>query len=455
MNLLKSYSAVMSRHETDTGLTHLTEHNIETGTAAPVHQRPYRVSFAERQALSRLIQEYIEAGYIRESDSPYACPIVLVKKKDGTIRFRCDWRKVNDITRKDAMPLPRIDDMIDRFAGSKYFTKIDFTSGYYQVPLKESAIEKTAFVTPDGHYEWLVMGMGLTNAPATFQRLMYKVLGNLLWKNAMAYMDDVVIFSPTYEQHLKDVEAVLQKIQAAGLKIKPPKCSFAKTEVQYLGFIISAEGVMCDPVNTDKVKAFRTPANRRDVRSFLGLTSYYRRFISQYANLAKPLYELTKDDVQFKWTDKEQRAFETLRERLITPPVLAYPDMSKDFIVATDASGVGLGAVLKQKDEQGKERVIAYASRILNKAERNYSTTERECLALKFATTIFRPYLYGTRFTVITDHQSLVYLKSMKNLNGRLARWKLHLLDFEFDIVYKKGKLNTDADTMSRYGLET
>ena len=212
-----------------------------------------------------------------------------------------------------------------------------------------------------------------------------------------------------------------QKIQAAGLNIKPLKCFFAKTVVQYLGFIISAEGVKCDPVNTNRVKAFRTPANRRDVRSFLGLTSYYRRFISQYANLAKPLYELSKDDVQFKWTDKEQRAVETLRERLITQPVFAYPDMSKDFIVATDASGAGLGAVLKQKDEQGKERVIAYASRILNKAARNYSTTEIKCLALKFATTIFRPYLYGT-ITVITDHQSLVYRKSMKNPNGRLAR---------------------------------
>lgn len=451
--LLKKFESVMSKHETDTGLTHLLEHDIVTD-GAPIHQRPYRLSFSERQALTRLVQEYVEAGYIRESDSPYACPVVLVKKKDGTVRFCCDWRKVNDITRKDAMPLPRIDDMIDRFAQAKFFTKIDFTSGYYQVPLKKSAIEKTAFVTPDGHYELLVMGMGLTNAPATFQRLMYKVLGDMLWKNAMAYMDDLVIFSPTYEQHMKDLSEVLSKIKTAGLKIKPPKCSFAKKGIQYLGFIISDKGVECDPATTEKVKAFRKPTCRKDVRSFLGLTSYYRKFIHRYAFIAKPLYELTKDEVLFQWTSREQEAFEELKRRLTSPPVLMYPDLNKPFIVATDASGFGVGAVLKQEDDEGKERVIAYASRVLNKAERNYSTTERECLALKFATQVFRPYLYGTRFTVITDHQSLVYLKSMKNPNGRLARWKLHLLDFDFTVKYKKGKLNTDADTMSRYQME-
>lgn len=451
--LLHKFNKVMSKHETDTGRTHLVEHDIVTD-GPPVHQRPYRLSFAERKALTRLIQEYIEAGYIRESDSPYACPIVLVKKKDGTMRFCCDWRKVNQITRKDAMPLPRIDDMIDRFSKAKFFTKIDFTSGYYQVPLKESAIEKTAFVTPDGHYEWLVMGMGLTNAPATFQRLMYKVLGDMLWKNAMAYMDDLVIFSPTYEQHMKDLSDVLTKVQAAGLKIKPPKCSFAMKGIQYLGFIISEKGVECDPATTEKVKQFAVPQDIRDVRRFLGLTSYYRKFIHRYAFIAKPLYELLKDNVKFKWTEAEQKAFNELRDKLTSPPVLTYPDLNKPFLVATDASGFGVGAVLKQKDDQNKERVIAYASRVLNKAERNYSTTERECLALKFATQVFRPYLYGTKFTVITDHQSLVYLQSMKNPNGRLARWKMHLLDFEYDVVYKKGKLNTDADTMSRYGME-
>ena len=455
LKLLDDYEEIMSKHESDTGLTDLVEHQIETGNAAPCHQAPYRISFAERAQVQSMVNEYIDAGFVRESDSPWACPIVLVRKKDGTLRFCCDWRRLNAVTRKDAMPLPRIDDMIDRLAKAKYFTKLDFTSGYYQVKLAEEAREKTAFVTPDGHYEWLVMGMGLTNAPATFQRLMYKVLGGLLWTNSMAYLDDIVVFSATFEQHVADLSEVFDRIAKAKLKIKPPKCSFGKSGISYLGFIISPKGVECDPANTEKVANFREPTSRKEVRSFLGLTSYYRKFIRNYAFIAKPLYELTKNETEFEWKEAQQLAFEALRSALVSPPILAFPDFEKPFMVTTDASGYGIGCVLKQVEEGKGEKVIAYASRILSEVEQRYSVTERECLALKYATQVFRPYLHGTKFKVITDHKSLVHLKTMRNGNGRMQRFNMHLMDFDFEIEFKEGKRNADADTLSRYGYPT
>ena len=454
VDLIETFDDIMSKHESDVGRTDLLKHHIETGNAAPIHDRPYRISFAERKAVRSLVDEYIDAGLIRESTSPWACPIVLVKKKDGTMRFCCDWRKLNKVTTRDAMPLPLINDMIDRLAKAKYFTKLDFTSGYYQVELDETSIEKSAFVTPDGHFEWLVMGMGLTNAPATFQRLMYKVLGGLLWTTSMAYMDDLVVYSESFDEHIAAISEVFSRIRQSKLKIKPPKCSFAKTGIHYLGFVISADGVQCDPAITEKVQAFAKPKSKRDVRSFLGLTSYYRRFILNYAFIAKPLHDLTKDDANFVFEPKHETAFETLKQALVSPPVLAFPDFEKPFIVSTDASGYGIGCVLKQLDETKRERVIAYASRVLRPEEQRYSTYKREFLGLRYATIIFRPYLYGTKFVVHTDHQSLRHLRSKKAPNGWMQRWVEDLSEFDFDIVYKTGKTNTDADTLSRYGME-
>lgn len=279
--LIDSYDDIMSKHESDTGLTDVMTHSINTGDAAPINQRTYRLSFSERTEVQKLVAEYAEAGYIRESDSPWACPIVIVRKKDGTMRFCCDWRKLNSVTRKDALPLPRIDDMMDKLRDAKFFTKLDLTSGYYQVPLDPESRENTAFVTPDGHYEWNVMGMGLTNAPATFQKLMYKVLGGLLWTNCMAYLDDIVVFSNSFDQHLEDLDNVFGRIRACKLKIKPPKCSFAKSGIHYLGFVITAKGVEVDPENTAKVEKFAKPENKKDVRSFVGMSSYYRLSLSR------------------------------------------------------------------------------------------------------------------------------------------------------------------------------
>lgn len=453
LELIREFEDIVSQSETDTGLTDLLEHEIDTEGAAPVHSRPYRLSFSERREVSTKIAEYLDAGFIRESSSPWACPIVLVRKKDGSMRFCCDWRKLNQVTKKDAMPLPRINDMIDRLSKARFFTKLDFTSGFYQVPLASDAVEKTAFVTPDGHYEWLVMGMGLTNAPATFQRLMHRMLGSLLWTTSMAYMDDLVVYSEDFDSHLVALREVFGRIREAKLKVKPSKCSWAKDGIHYLGHVISSDGVRCDPANTRKVAEFVEPKTRKDVRSFLGLTSYYRRFIPKYAFVAKPLHDLTKESVKFEFDAKCSEAFEELKKALVEPPVLAFPDFEKEFIVTTDASGLGIGCVLKQMDPKGHERVIAYASRVLRPEEQRYSTTERECLALRYATIVFRPYLFGKKFRVITDHQSLRYLKSMKTPNGRLQRWNMEMLDFDFDVEYKQGKANRDADTLSRYGF--
>ena len=448
--MISSYSCILSTNEFDVGRTDLLEHDIHTGDAAPVRKHPYRLSPSEQAKVDELVERMRKEGIIRESCSPWAAPIVLVRKKDGTTRFCCDWRGLNEVTRKDAYPLPRIDATLDRLHGMKFFTSLDFTQGYYQIPMREDSIEKTAFVTPAGQFEYLVTGMGLTGAPATFQRLMAKMLGNLLYTNCLAYLDDVVIFSKTFDEHLEDVRQVFDRIKAAKLKIKPSKCFFGSNRMKFLGHIISSEGISCDPDKVEKVKNWPVPRTQTQVKSFLGLASYYRRFIPSFADIAYPLNRLTRDDIMFEWDENTDKSFELLKRSLTSAPILMFPDFERPFVLCTDASNYGLGAVLKQLDAAGKERVIAYASRSLLPAERNYSASERECLALVYATKVFRPYMFGTQTTCYTDHQPLTCLKNVRNPNGRLARWSMILRDFDLSIKYKKGSANCDADALSR-----
>lgn len=452
MQLLVEYTDIISTSEYDVGRTHLIAHEIVTGDAAPRRRHPYRLSPTELTKVESLIDRLKQHQLIRDSSSPWAAPIVIVRKKDGSLRFCCDWRDLNAVTRKDGYPLPRIDATLDRLCGMRFFTSLDFTQGYYQVPMHPDSIEKTAFVTPTGQYEFLVTGMGLTGAPATFQRLMHRMLGNLLFTNCLAYLDDVCVFSKTFEQHVDDLKQVFDRIRLAGLKIKPEKCMLATDSMKFLGHVISEKGIECDPSKVEKVQTWPIPKSKADVKSFLGFCSYYRRFIPDFSHIAYPLTQLTSEYATYEWTDSEQHAFEQLKAFLITAPILVLPDFTKPFIVCTDASGVGLGAILKQKDDKGRERVIAYASRTLLPAERRYTTSERECLALIFATKVFRPYLYGSKVTVYTDHSALTSLRNVKNPNGRLARWNLYLRDFDLMIAYKKGRANTDADALSRRG---
>lgn len=448
--LMWTYTDVMSKGDLDIGRTDLVEHHIDTEAADPIRLPPYRKSFKEREELIKLVRKLKGQEIIRDSVSPWASPVVLVRKRDGSWRFCVDWRKLNKVTKKDSTPLPRIDDTLDRLSGAKFFTKIDLTSGYYQVELDEESKEKTAFETPDGHYEFNRLGMGLCNAPATFQRLMYKVLGNLMWTHSMAYLDDIVIFSKTFEEHIVHLEQVFEKLREAGLKVKPKKCSIAHRRLQYLGHIVDADGVRPDPANVEALTNYPQPKNVKQIQQFLGICGYYRRFINDFASLAKPLTALIHKNAKWEWSSQCTDSFIKLRSYLLQYPLLRHPDFSKPFMIYTDASAFGIGAILKQLDDKGKEVVVSYASRTLSRPEQNYSATERECLAIIFAVKKFRPYLYGTKFTVVTDHCSLCWLMKISQPNGRLTRWSLCLQDFEYEVIYKNGRKHLDADALSR-----
>ena len=368
---------------------------------------------------------------IRPSSSPWASPIVLVKKKDGSTRFCVDYRKVNKVTRKDAYPLPRVDDTLDTLAGAKWFSTLDLISGYWQVEMHPDDREKTAFCTLEGLFEFNVMPFGLCNGPATFQRLMDMILAGLQWSRCLVYLDDIIIFGTTFEEHLSNLELVFDRLREAKLRLQPVKCKLCKKKVNFLGHIVSRDGVAADPAKTDKVAEWAVPKCKRDVQCFLGLANYYRRFIQDFATVAKPLHHLTEKYANFKWTEDCQTAFENLRQKLVSAPILAFPDCSKPFILDTDASDTGIGAVLSQQQEDGTERVIAYASRLLSKPERRYCVTRRELLAVVVFITHFRHYLLGNSFTLRTDHGALTWLWNFRNPEGQLARWLERLQEFD------------------------
>ena len=392
----------------------------------------------------------LQQGVVRPSNSPWSSPIVMVRKRNGSWRFCIDFRKVNSVTYKDAYPLPRIDATLDSLSGSIYFSTLDLQSGYWQVELEESSKEKTAFSTAGGHYEFNVMPFGLTNAPATFQRLMECVLSGLNNTECLIYLDDIIVFSSSFAQHLQRLENVFIKLQHSGLRLNPSKCRLAHHEVDYLGFVVTASGIKPNPSKVEVVLNYPVPSNVKQLRHFLGMANYYRRFIPQYSKIAEPLHQLTRTSSQsFSWSSACQNAFHTLKQHLTSPPVLAYPCFSVPFIVATDASSEALGAVLSQV-QNGKEVVIAYWSRQLTKAERNYSTIEREALAAVAAIKEFYPYLYGFPFTLITDHNPLTSLKGVRDVGGRIARWVLFLQQFNYNVQYKPGARHGNADALSR-----
>lgn len=348
----------------------------------------------------------LKKNVIEPSSSPWASPVVLVKKKDGSWRFCIDYRHLNKVTKKDVYPLPRIDDALDCLHGASYFSSIDLRSGYWQIAVDAQDREKTAFVTHDGLYQFKVMPFGLCNAPATFERMIDFLLRGFKWLTCICYLDDVIVFSPTFETHLHRLADILEVFRRAGLQLNSSKCRFGGRQLKILGHVVDAAGVRPDPDKVRAVQEFPIPRSAKDVRSFVGLCSYFRRFIENFAEIARPLTDLLKADTSFSWGTAQSAAFATLVDRLTRCPVLAHFDPLAPTEVRTDASGHGIGAVLVQK-QTGHDRVIAYASRLLSPAERNYSITERECLALVWAVSKFRPYLYGKSFAVITDHHAL------------------------------------------------
>ena len=361
-----------------------------------------------------------------------------------------DYRKVNSVTRKDAYPLPRVDDTLDTLAGSRLFTTLDLASGYWQVEVAEEDQPKTAFTTPEDLFQFRVMPFGLCNAPATFQRLMDRVLGGLKWSSCLVYLDDIIIVGTSFSEHLRNLAGVLQRLRQAGLKLKPSKCKWCQKSVTFLGHIVSEEGVAADPSKTAVVAGWPPPQSKREMQQFLGLANYYRKFVKNFAAIAKPLHRLTEKNTDFKWTVECQHAFDVLRACLSSPPVLSYPDYSRRFVLDTDASDIGIGAVLSQEDATGSEVVIAYASRTLSRPEQRYCVTRKELLAAVEFIHHFRQYLLGREFTLRTDHSSLVWLRNFKEPEGQLARWLEKLQEYSFSVVHRQGTKHGNADALSR-----
>ncbi|MCG8033694.1 MAG: DDE-type integrase/transposase/recombinase, partial [Candidatus Thiodiazotropha taylori] len=353
------------------------------------------------------------------------------------------------MTIKDAYPLPRIDESLDQLAGSKWFSCLDLSAGYWQVEVEPDDKQKTAFVTRQGLFEFNVMPMGLCNAPATFERLMETVLSGLHWQICLIYLDDIIIIGKTFDHMIRNLDLVLDRFSKAGLKLKPKKCQIFRKEVEFLGHIVDEHGVSTDPGKIQCIKNWPEPSNLKEVRSFLGLCSYYRRFIADYSTIAKPLTRLTEKNKRFDWTTQCTEAFERLKNLLITAPVLAHPDFSKPFIIDTDASDEAIGAVLSQKIGSTEE-VVAYANRTLTKSERKYCVTRKELLALVYFVKYFRHYLYGRKFTARTDHGSLKWIMNFKNPEGQVARWLEVLSSFSMTVEHRPGRLHGNADSLSR-----
>uniref|UniRef100_A0A669C557 Gypsy retrotransposon integrase-like protein 1 n=1 Tax=Oreochromis niloticus TaxID=8128 RepID=A0A669C557_ORENI len=433
--------------------TSLVQHDIDTGDARPIRLRPRRLPLAKRAAAEQKIKEMAEAGIIEPSNSPWAAPAVLVRKKDGTWRFCVDYRLLNSITRKDSYSLPRIDDALDDIAGSCWFSSLDLRSGYWQVELTPEARPKTAFSIGQGLWQFKVMPFGLCNAPATFERLMERVLADIPRDRCVVYLDDLLVHATDFEKALANLTAVFHAIRQAGLRLHPKKCHLFRKETTFLGHVVSGAGVSTDPAKVAAVKDWPIPGNTAELRSFLGLASYYRRFVKDFATIASPLHQLTQKGREFHWSEDCAVAFDRLRSALVEAPVLAYPDLQLPFVVDTDASNTGVGAVLSQEGPEG-ERVISYYSRSLSRPERNYCVTRRELLAIILGLRHFRPYLYGKKFLLRTDHASLTWLLSFKELEGQLARWLETLQDYHFEVRHRAGRLHTNADALSRRPCE-
>ncbi|MGH0163547.1 UNVERIFIED_CONTAM: hypothetical protein FKN15_045983 [Acipenser sinensis] len=393
----------------------------------------------------------LELGVVEESSSDWSSPVVMVPKPDGTVRFCIDFRRVNEVSKFDAYPMPRVDELLEKLGKSNYITTLDLTKGYWQVPLAPASKEKTAFVTPEGLYQFTVLPFGLHGAPATFQRLMNKLL-RPHQQYAAAYLDDVVIFSVDWECHVKRLEAVLCSLREAGLKANAKKCAFALQEAKYLGFSLG-RGLIKPQLNKiEAILACKAPVNKKQVRAFLGLIGYYRRFIENFASRAAPLTELTRASapVTVKWSAEAETAFNDLKSAVCSEPVLVSPDFEKPFILQTDASEVGLGAVLSQVIK-GEEHPVLFLSRKLLPRERNYATVEKECLSVKWAVEALRYYLWGRKFTLVTDHAPLQWMHRNKDKNARVTRWFLALQPYSFDVKHRKGKEHTNADFLSRF----
>lgn len=454
--LLKDNESVFASSPSDLGQTSVIEHTIDTGDARPIKQNARRPPRSVLDKEQEIIDLQLETGVIRESKSPWASPLVYVLKKDGTIRQCVDYRKLNAVTLKDAYPLPKINDCFDSLGEARYFSTLDLQSGYWQINIRECDKMKTAFVTRSGLYEFNTMPFGLCNAPGTFQRCMELIFRGLQWKTLLIYLDDIIIFSKSFETHLKQLGEVFQRLKNVGLKLKPSKCICFQPEVSFLGHVITKDGTKPSPDKVRAIKEWQRPTNLTQVRSFLGFCSYYRKYIRNFSRIAGPLNSLLEAGQTFNWTHECEDSFQNLKCTLTGNEVMSLPnDKEGIFILDTDASNQGLGAVLSQmqfneKNGEMEERPISYASRTMTKCQRNYCVTKKEMLAVVTFVQYFKQYLLGRKFIIRTDHSALRWIMSFKEPENQMARWIEILSQFDFTIVHRSGKKHGNADFMSR-----
>jgi hypothetical protein len=450
------HSETLKTPDKELQATNLLEHRILTTDDTPVYSRNYRYPFAFQDAIRKEVDKLIKEKIIRPSNSPYNSPLWVVPKKvdasgEKKVRLVIDYRKLNSKTKDDKFPLPNMEDIFSKLGQATYFSTIDLASGFHQIKVNEQDIPKTAFSTDNGHWEFTRMPFGLKNGPPTFQRMMNIIFAEI--PNTLIYLDDIIIFSSSFQEHLADIKRVLRKLQNHNLQIQLDKSEFVRTDLNFLGHVITKDGIRPNP---DKIKAileFPIPKNEKQIKQFLGMTGYYRKLVKSYAKIAQPMTNALRKTERIDTNNPDYKeSFENLKTAITSDPVLKLPNFNVPFVLTTDASNYAIGGVLSQVINN-KEHPVAYASRTLNPAETNLDTTEKEVLAIIWNVKHFRPFLYGKKFTIRTDHQPLKWLKNLKEPNAKLTRWRLALEEFDYEIEYIPGKSNKVADALSRVEL--
>ena len=449
-NLLDDYSGIFSINQWDLGKCDATSQRIDAKPGSqPIKLPNRRMPVHYKDDLKEKIDAFMNKELITPCHSSYSAPAMLVLKKNGKLRLVIDYRKLNEQTIKSCWPIPSIEEYFDTIQGSAYFTTLDMSWGFYQLPMEPKSQNYTPLSTPFGSFKWLRMPMGLTGSPNTFQSLMEHVLVGLTCNITVPYLDDCIIFSKTPEEHIKRLQQVFQRFREANLKINPTKCAFFQTKVQFLGHVFSKNGLEADPENVKAVQNFQVPQNQKDVKSFSGLCSDYRRYIKKFAMIARQLRKASETKSSFTWTEEMKEAFENLKKHLSSTPILAFPDVKESFILYTDASLTAMGAVLAQV-QNGKERAICYASKAFSKSQTNYSATKRELLVIVTSTRHVKHYLLGRKFKIVTVHRALQWLHNFKDPDGLTARWLEKLAAFDYEVQHRPGKSIGHAYGLSR-----
>ena len=433
--------------------TNILQATFNVGNSQPIKQRPYKNPLALQAELDKQINDMLEAGIVSPSSSPWSSPIVIVPKRDGSQRICIDYRKLNKTLIKDSFPLPRIEDILATLGKAQFFTTLDLKSGYHQISVAPEDREKTAFCTRTSLYQFNVLPFGIASAPAIFQRMISKVLHGIEGKYYMAYIDNILIYSETFEDHLKHLEDVFVRLEKANLCLNKKKCHFVKSEIEYLGHIVSPQGLKPNPEKVRAIQTLDPPTTIKGVRSFLGLSGYYRNFIPKYSSVAKSLFKLTRKNKKFVWDNDTQEAFDYLKQKLIEAPILGYPDITKPYSLYTDASDFSIGGILTQDTSEG-EKVICYVSHQLTSSRLHYPVIEKECFAIIYCLTKLRQYLLGAKVTVYTDHAPLKSLFTAEMKNTRVQRWAILLDEYQVDIKYRQGIHNGRADMLSRIRIK-